>query len=176
MSTKADTHDCTGPFSDAFDCPVHNPRTKAEDDLLRRLDDAEKWLRLELEGPCCPGPAIHFKGADALHEARERIAQMAQQVAWYAERYPALSELYDEQIAENIQMENVLSSPVAAELLVILRAECESQHARAEQAEAQLREAEAARAPLLALVERWTRENQYGDRQRAAELEAALRR
>ena len=82
-----------------------------------------------------------------LREARARIAQMAQ------------------------EQENVLSSPMAAGLLVTLRAECESQHARAEQAEAQLREAQrerdqclataieesVARDALLALVEQMKR-------------------
>ena len=61
---------------------AHSPLTadtSAHAELLRRLAEAEKWLRLELEGPCCPGPAIHDQGADALREARAAIAQMAQQ-------------------------------------------------------------------------------------------------
>lgn len=95
-------------------------------------------------------------------EAQLRIVQMGQEEPTLsqarAERFVAFKRAYFSTLPADI-------SQLAADAMIVVI-----------DLEAQLREAEAARAPLLALIEQWRKENQWGDRRRAAELEAALRR
>ena len=139
----------------ADDTKIEHPavHTSAHAELLRRLAEAEKWLRLELEGPCCPGPAIHDQGADALREARAAIAQMAQQRDIELERATEYRERWQRAEARLREAEAQLQQPNDTTgqdrlLLNEYGRRCYESGERAAKAEA-----EAARAPLVALVE-----------------------
>ena len=49
--------------------------------VIARAEKAAKWLRVQLPGPCCGGPAIHLNGAEAIRDLlallRDQEAQMA---------------------------------------------------------------------------------------------------
>jgi hypothetical protein len=82
-----DTPRCTGPFSDAKDCPVHRPAPVAPDDTPTRLDEIEKRWQDQAD----INTDVQFLLAEvtrlreALQEAQNRIAVQDARLAHLAE-------------------------------------------------------------------------------------------